>query len=372
MSKEVNKFILEGEEIEFTDSKARQDINTLDGKIDNEVGRLETEINGKATIDDSDITTNKTWSSSLIFAEDNATREITATLNLTNRAEVNYNVGDLIVYNSKLYKVIASISQGAALTPGTNIQLSKVSTELKGLENTCGNLQAQINNKAAIDDSDITTNKTWSSSKILAEDISIRENIATLNLTNRAEQNYDVGDLIEWNYKLCKVIAPISQGDLLELGVNINRTTVANELYQATGSEIDDLVISTQKTWSSSKINNELNGETQTTINVTLGQVTTQATLFKNGKTCNLRAWLDNFTVTSWNGVIIGTLPEAYRPKHDCFICCMGRNGQYWDASTWYPFMLELRNIDGALVLHGGDALANDIHFAPITIQWEV
>ena len=229
VSKEVNKFILEGEEIEFSDTKAREDITSLDTKIDNEVGRLETEISGKATIDDSDITTNKTWSSSQIFAEDNATREITATLNLTNRAEANYSAGDLIVYNSKLYKVTASINQGAALTPGTNIQLSKVSTELKGLENTCDNLQTQINNKATIDDSDITTSKTWSSSKILAEDNSIRENIATLNLTNLAEQNYNVGDLIEWNYKLCKVIAPISQGDLLELGVNINRTTIAEE-----------------------------------------------------------------------------------------------------------------------------------------------
>lgn len=242
MSKEVNKFILEGEEIEFTDSKARQDINTLDGKIDDDVGRLETEINGKATIDDSDITTNKTWSSSQIFAEDNSTREITATLNLTNRAEANYSAGDLIVYNSKLYKVIASINQGAALTPGTNIQLSKVSTELKGLENTCGNLQSQINNKATIDDSDITTNKTWSSSKILAEDNSIRENIATLNLTNLAEQNYDVGDLIEWNYKLCKVIAPISQGDLLELGVNLNRTTVSDISQRVDSNEFGTYV----------------------------------------------------------------------------------------------------------------------------------
>lgn len=370
MSKEVNKFILEGEEIEFTDSKARQDINTLDGKIDDEVDRLETEINGKATIDDSDITTNKTWSSSLIFAEDNATREITATLNLTNRAEVNYNVGDLIVYNSKLYKVIASINQGASLTPGTNIQLSKVSTELKGLENTCGNLQAQINNKATIDDSDITTNKTWSSSKILAEDNSIRENIATFNLTNRAEQNYDVGDLIEWNYKLCKVIAPISQGDLLELGVNINRTTVANELYQGSGSEIDDLVISTQKTWSSSKINNELNGVVSTTLELNIGNSTYQCPLIKKGNTVILNMELTGLTLTA-GALSIGTLPPDYRPNVDLALPVLTiKDTNVWNTTEIYSSYISMNNL-GSIALLTGNNYSN-INRISSSIQWEV
>ena len=338
MSKEVNKFILEGEEIEFTDSKARQDINTLDGKIDDEVGRLETEINGKATIDDSDITTNKTWSSGQIFAEDNATREITAILNLTNRAEENYSVGDLIVYNSRLYKVTASISQGAALTPGVNIQLSKVSTELKGLETTCDNLQAQINNKATIDDSDITISKTWSSSKILAEDNSIRENIATLNLTNRAEQNFDVGDLVEWNYKLCKVIAPITQGDLLELGTNLNTTTVSDELYQSSGSEIDDLVISTQKTWSSSKINSEL------------AKITIDSGWFTFAYTT-----ANTYKLITISDVLAGTFPT------NTLMC-------FYNPSSFSPNIPNMQTCSGGTsgtILYGAD-VTNDI----VTIRW--
>ena len=350
MAKEVNKFILEGEEIEFTDSKAREDISDLDNKIDDEVGRLEIEISGKATIDDSDITTSKTWSSSQIFAEDNSIREITATLNLTNRAEQAYNVGDLITYNEKLYKVIASISQGDLLTPGTNIQLSKVSTELKNLDTTCGNLQSQINNKASIDDSDITTNKTWSSSKILAEDNSIREDIAILNITNRAEQAYNAGDLIECSFGLVKASASISQGDLLELGVNISSTTVAAEIQSVVGTDSDNYV------------------------SLTLGDVTTQFNLRRRGNTCYLIGEFASYTLQSYTSAIqLGTLPNDFRPKQLTQFTCIAHDANIIENSNFLTvYRLDLYPDDGRILMRGIPSQLIQTVNTSIIIEWEV
>ena len=53
--------------------------------------------------------------------------------NETSPSTHNYSVGDYLVYKYQLYKVIASISTGASLTVGTNIQATTIMNELASL-----------------------------------------------------------------------------------------------------------------------------------------------------------------------------------------------------------------------------------------------
>lgn len=70
---EVNKFMMNGEKIDFQDAEARTEINEqvsrLDDKIDNEAIRLDNRIDSKPDIDDASVSTADTWSSSKIETE---------------------------------------------------------------------------------------------------------------------------------------------------------------------------------------------------------------------------------------------------------------------------------------------------------------
>lgn len=62
-------------------------------------------------------------------------------------ATANHSIGEFIVYNSKLYKVIAAIVTGETLVEGTNIESASVGSELTSLNNSLTNkdfLQEQV------------------------------------------------------------------------------------------------------------------------------------------------------------------------------------------------------------------------------------
>lgn len=58
-----------------------------------------------------------------------------ATVESTSTASKSYATGDYLVYTGILYKVIADISSGQTLTPGTNISATTAGAELKSLNN---------------------------------------------------------------------------------------------------------------------------------------------------------------------------------------------------------------------------------------------
>lgn len=62
------------------------------------------------------------------------TRKMIAPFESTSTASKNYSVGDLLVYNGKLYKVTAAIASGETITAGTNVAEDKVSTEILALD----------------------------------------------------------------------------------------------------------------------------------------------------------------------------------------------------------------------------------------------
>lgn len=55
-------------------------------------------------------------------------------------ATANHSIGEFIVYNSKLYKVIAAIVTGETLVEGTNIESASVGSELTALNNGLSNV----------------------------------------------------------------------------------------------------------------------------------------------------------------------------------------------------------------------------------------
>lgn len=68
-------------------------------------------------------------------------------------ATANHSIGEFIVYNSKLYKVIAAIVTGETLVEGTNIESASVGSELTALNNGLTEL-------LRIEDTDISTSFT--------------------------------------------------------------------------------------------------------------------------------------------------------------------------------------------------------------------
>lgn len=52
---------------------------------------------------------------------------------ITNKADDNYNIGDYLMMNGLLYKVTAAIAKAATITPGTNVQQTTITDELKSL-----------------------------------------------------------------------------------------------------------------------------------------------------------------------------------------------------------------------------------------------
>ena len=69
-------------------------------------------------------------------------------------ATANHSIGEFIVYNSKLYKVIAAIVTGETLVEGTNIESASVGSELTALNN--GLTFKKILNNAAVSSTSYT------------------------------------------------------------------------------------------------------------------------------------------------------------------------------------------------------------------------
>lgn len=122
-----------------------------------------------------------------------------ASIENTNVASKNYNVGDYLTMNGVLYKVAVAITQGSSLVVGTNITSTDTGTELVGAINSA--------KASAI-------------------------NLATIEPTNIASQTYTVGSYLVYNGLLYKVTSAIAQGATLQVGVNIETTKVGDELYR--------------------------------------------------------------------------------------------------------------------------------------------
>jgi len=58
------------------------------------------------------------------------------TVEATSTASKAYAVGDLLIYNDTLYRVTSAISAGGTITPGTNVTVTDVETQLNGKQNT--------------------------------------------------------------------------------------------------------------------------------------------------------------------------------------------------------------------------------------------
>lgn len=120
-----------------------------------------------------------------------------ASIENTNVASKNYNVGDYLTMNGVLYKVAVAITQGSSLVVGTNITSTDTGTELVGAINSA--------KASAI-------------------------NLATIEPTNIASQTYAVGSYLVYNGLLYKVTSAIAQGATLRVGTNISLTKVGTEL----------------------------------------------------------------------------------------------------------------------------------------------
>lgn len=62
-------------------------------------------------------------------------------------ASRSYAVGDLLVYNYQLYKVVSQIAAGGSLTPGTNIVPDTIEDELSGIKTDVADMQSELNIK---------------------------------------------------------------------------------------------------------------------------------------------------------------------------------------------------------------------------------
>lgn len=119
----------------------------------------------------------------------------------TNVASKDYVVGDYLTINGVFYKVAVAITEGDTLVVGTNITTTDTGTELVGAINSA--------KASAI-------------------------NLATIEPTNIASQTYTVGRYLVYNGLLYKVTSAIAQGATLQVGVNIEQTTVGTELNNLT------------------------------------------------------------------------------------------------------------------------------------------
>jgi len=116
--------------------------------------------------------------------------------------------------------------------------------------------------------------------------------------------------------------------------------TVSNKLatMDDIGGVIDDTSTSTDTTWSSSKINNELNGESQTDISLTFGGQTAQSTIHRYGNTCELNLYFTDIDLSQATQAqqIITILPNEYKPKFNSnrIILAQSTTSSYFGATT--------------------------------------
>lgn len=63
-------------------------------------------------------------------------RDIIAQTETTSTASQNYAVGDYLILNNQLYKVTVAISSGETITPGTNVELITLTSEVKSIKSS--------------------------------------------------------------------------------------------------------------------------------------------------------------------------------------------------------------------------------------------
>ena len=105
-----------------------------------------------------------------------------------------HSVGDQLIYNDVLYKVISAIAIGDSLTVGTNIEVArKIVYQISGLES----------------------------------------DIATIEPTSTASKNYAVGEYMFYGWEFYRVTTAITAGDTIVTtgaGQNVEEVTVGGEL----------------------------------------------------------------------------------------------------------------------------------------------
>lgn len=120
-----------------------------------------------------------------------------AQVELTNTASKDYSVGDRLVFNSKLYKVIASITEGTEFVEDTNIEQTTVADEMNTLKEEVVGVQEDVSGLQE------DLGSPSSASSVTGADAFSK--IATLN-SNKAENNISGtnyckmpdGTLIQW------------------------------------------------------------------------------------------------------------------------------------------------------------------------------
>lgn len=115
-----------------------------------------------------------------------------ATVESTSTASQNYAVGEYLVYNGILYKVISEIQSGQTLTPGTNISATNAGDELTALNNGLTQQWTEILASTAISNGTNTTIPNIENYKELYIRVTVANRATTTILP--------VPDIISWGY----------------------------------------------------------------------------------------------------------------------------------------------------------------------------
>lgn len=320
MAKEVNKFILEGEELEFTDSKAREDLSTLDTKVDSNFDLLDGKIDTEAGILDSKIDTQ-------VGILDGKIEDV------DDKCDNNYD---------DLNEKIGTQGVPAGGTTGQMLTKSSNSDYATGWENApkgipAGGSSGQILSKSSASDYDVDWVNAPSPG---ANSAYIAPTLTSLTLTDGMSKGF----LFIYNGVLYKT------NKLLSIGTTIDLQNDCEEV-PTLGDFLTD------------QIND--------TISVTLGNVTLSHNIIRNGQCTSLSLLIQNVTMNSFYETM-ATLPEQYRPKNNIYITILGRDTQYGTATTkYYPAILLIERT-GELSLQCNNDFINNVKYISWALQWEV
>lgn len=229
--------------IESVDDKADNYYNTLDQKIDSQGDTLEgmlDNLNDTLTLKINDQGVPPGGTDGQILAKDGSTNYQTKWVTQAQPTPVESEIDDSITASNRtwssskisteLSSVGSNILDDATTTNNKTWSSSKIASEISG---------SVI---SEIDDTVTASNKTWSSQKINSVDSNIltkiestQEITAGINSAGTAEKTYSAGDYLIRNDILYKATTNIAQGATLTVGVNIEGTDVASELNAMKG-----------------------------------------------------------------------------------------------------------------------------------------
>lgn len=153
---------------------------------------------------------------------------------------------------------------------------------------------------------------------------------------------------------------------------SIDKVNVGGTIYDIKDSNvIDDTATSTDTTWSSSKINNELNGENSTTISLTLYDITNDFTVYKKGNHCYMNLYFGGVNPTATSGTLaLGTLPNGYRPPHRKMQYAMLAVGTT-SNTQWQPACIYVAE-SGLILLETNFLNITNYHSLVCYLDWTV